>query len=332
VPSAWSAPGVQERLSELIWALPPAAPPEIIYELLQADAYPELLGIDLFQISATVAFGEPPFQVLALLGEFDPQLVRAAFSERDYVVSADSSAGLLLCPAEGCDQGAVVDLGSQEPANPFGGAFGRRQPALAAAAHLISSPSDAALGSVARVIEGSGPSLASLAPVRALTELLAGSGHLLNLTVVNPGLLSVVDPLQLGWLEPDQAQERLQALAEVPLPPYSLAAYAAVVDSGFDRGLVLLVYANQQQAEQAVTALEARLNDLPLTPRGPSFAAVWTDYGELAAVRAEAAAGRWVVMVQLSAPAPASGRAAVPFTALLNELLRHETLWLLPGG
>ena len=334
VPTAWSAPGAQDRLPELLAALPPGAPHRILEFALMAGGYPDALGIDLFHITSTVEFGQPPAQVLALRGGFNQDSIQTAFGNRDYVVAGESGAGLLLCPVEGCDQGMTVNLLDRDMANPFGGSFGRRQPALAADDHLVSSPSDVALEDVARVMQGADLSLASLDEVQAITELLSAADHLLNLTIVNPGLLSVADPLQLLGpdIDPAAAQARLAELAAEPLPPYSLAAYAATIDSGLEHGLVVLVYGDAQQADLAAASLEARLNSLPLGPNGDTVAHGWSRAAELTEIRIEPAADLWIVTVQVSGPVSPSSRGGVPFLMLLGELMQRDTLWLLPGG
>lgn len=327
VPSAWSAPGVQDRLPELLAALPPGAPPRILEFALMPGGYPDTLGIELFDITGTVEFGQAPAQVLALRGEFDRSSIQDAFTSRDYVVTAEVADGLLLCPVEGCDQGLTVNLPNQDPANPFGGRFGRRQPALAADDYLISTPAEAVLEDVARVIDGAGQSLAQLEDVQALVELLSWQHHLLTLTVINPLLLSSMDPEPPGSMRP-------------PLPAYSLAAYAATIDWGFENGQVILIYDDRDTAMAAGTVFVERLELDPLlsAQRPATYTAGWSEHAELTGILIEPAGDRWAVTVQLSTPVvpfhDAEGnrnRTGVPYLLLMNELLRRDTLWLQPG-
>src|SRR5690625_6249437 len=143
VPGSWDEVPEGEQRS-LLAALPAGLSSSVaMYLLPTAPLYPEVLGLDLFDIRQTLEFNEPPEQALVLLGEFDDEAVVAAFEARDYVVAGDSPH--LLCPAAGCDTGMVPDLRNRDPANVFGGDLGRRFPVLLSAAGIIGSPSEALL-------------------------------------------------------------------------------------------------------------------------------------------------------------------------------------------
>jgi len=331
MPAAWSALGPQDSLTELALTYPPGAPHEIVNHINLAEHYPELLGIDLFQITASVKFGDPAAPVLAVIGEFGQELVQSAFSAQDYVVDAEHAAWLLLCPAEGCDQGTVGDPENRDPTNPFGGQFGRRQPALLAVDYLISAASQPVLVDVARVLEGAGESLASLREVQAVAASLSGSEFLLNLTIVDPERLNPADappPLPDPGLAPGEAEAWLAELASEPLPHFPLFAFASLVHSGVEHGRVILVYSEQQQADLAAASLEARLKTMPVFHGGQTFSEFWSRFGELTAISSEAAADMWVVTVQMSAPMQSRGRLGLPFNALIMDVWDGHALWV----
>lgn len=318
VPAAWS----DDFNPSLIMSLPPTMPADLIQYLhVGAADYPAELGFDFFDISHTIEFGQPPEQAFVLFGDFTEERVAAAFMARGYFQD-----GALLCPAAGCDTGHTVDLANRNPGNPFGGALGRSFPVWATAQSVATSPSLAALN---RIVTAAGTdTLADLPEVQALDAVLAGWPLLVGVSIANPLLLAVADPLQPAE---DQA-----VLAAQPLPPYSLIAYASTADADNEYGLVLLVYGDASSAEQAAAALDVRLTQLHSITRRVPFAEFLADHGTLAPaeVRTDAATGLSVVVVSLAAPLPqeAAAIAAGPFSRFRDGLFMRDTAWLLPGN
>lgn len=334
LPAAWSALDPDTPLTPLALSYPPGAPVSIVSNINHADQYPNLLGIDLFQVNRSVQYGERTAPLLALSGAFDQEQVQGAFRARDYVVAAELAGGLFLCPAEGCDQGMIEKPENRHPADPFGGPFGRRQPVFVTQDHLISAASEEALLEAAHVMGGSGESLASLPEVRAaLAAALSGAEHLLNFTVIDPRRFEPSQPPSLPaatGLAEEEAEAWLAQLAAQPLPRFALFAIAAVVGSGAEHGRAILVYGEQADAELAEAALETRLS-MPVYARGRTFSEHWSDRGQLTAIRSEAAADIWTVTVQLSSPLEPEGRLGGTFHALEFDVLNGgHTLWV-PG-
>ncbi len=339
MPSAWSEPGVGDNLPNLLAALPPGAPAAVVQYALMAGNYPESIGIDLFRIAETVEFGQPPAQVLGLLGDFELQAIEAAFLSREYMVAAEGDYGLALCPLAGCDRGNAFDLSGRDPSNPFGGDMGRRQPVLASANYLISSPSDSSMAAVTEAVSGNRESLGSFAEIEALVDAAASTGELLTLTIVNPLQLSNAD--LLGAVTPDMqdaeaAKDLMRELASLPLAPYMLAAYAATVDSTHEHGLVILLYPDQTSAGQALSSIPARLESLPTVRADATYAETWL--GE-PSVTTEAVGDLWLVTVRMSMPlsdiVDADGRistqAGRPYHRLQRQFISRDTRWLLPN-
>ena len=253
------------------------------------------------------------------------------------------NAGILLCPLNHCATDAATNLIERNPGNPFGGALGRRQAALASSTFLLSSPSYQVVVGTGDLIREAGTPLSDLEDVRAIAAILAAHDHVLNVRLVNPLLLSVADPLRLvgNLVHPDAVRSQLEELAAQPLPPYSLAAYAATIDGGIEHGLVVLTYSDEEAALYAANSIEMRLNSLTSLRREVSYAVAWSDAGQLSFVSATQAQGTdlWAVVVQLSAPMSEPGssidfqniRSGRPYLRLTDDLSRRDVLWLLPG-
>src|SRR5690606_32992724 len=118
----------------------------------------ELLGFEWFDIDQSLYFGVPPTAGGILRGQFDPERVRAAFEARDF--AAETIDGVkVLCWIEGCDQGLMVDVRSRNPANPFGGNLGRREPVALLPNLLLNSPAIEVVDAMIQAATGAAPSL-----------------------------------------------------------------------------------------------------------------------------------------------------------------------------
>lgn len=334
VPGSWDEVPEGEQRS-LLAALPAGLASSVaMYLLPTAPLYPEVLGLDLFDIRQTLEFNEPPEQALVLLGEFDDEAVVAAFEARDYVVAGDSPH--LLCPAAGCDTGMVPDLRNRDPANVFGGDLGRRFPVLLSAAGIIGSPSEALLQESAAAQADEQLSLADLPEVRAAADYLYGFQQVRAVTVLHPFALAAPDPARLIEAEPEEREAVLAQLNAAALPPYSLLLLAATTDEEWHYGLTVLVYPDVQTAQAAAEAIDVRLSTLISSRSGVSYAETIADPGELLPVSVEPLAeGLALVAVTVRAPRETVSAGLQPdvhYWRMLNALRNRDHLWLVPGG
>jgi hypothetical protein len=242
----------------------------LMVSLVQADEMPEAVGFDLFDVDRSVVFGEPPWTGQILTGDFDADAIRSAFGANGFV--EHQLGGLeVWCGVDGCDRGLDVNVAERNPANPFGGQLGRKQPlVITPDTSLFSSGSLEVVENYMAVYNGDLPSLLDTPEYRTAAEAITQNGTLIQAQFINPALFSVGNPLDL-MVSPDlsaseSAAER-ERLAEnfVPLPPYSLLVLANVVvapgDSYPDElAQVVLVYDDEADAQAAVDALPTRLS------------------------------------------------------------------------
>ncbi len=332
-PASWAAmaPG-NER--SILSALPYGAARSVVTYLLNgAPLYPELLGLDFFDLNGTLEFGVPPDQALALLGDIQPLRVGLAFMARGYRLEEP-----LLCPQAGCDTGRQQDIRNREPGNPFGGDFGRNFPVFVRPGVLAGSASDDLARQMVASSAGELDSLADLPAVQALDAVLSGMPHVLTVSVVNPQFIAA-DPVQLlgPHVDDTAAAAVLAQLAGIPLPAFSLAGFAASADSTYDYGHALLVYPDAQQAAAAARSLDERLASYRSQRTQLSFAETLTarDF-ELSPVTVVPGgdSGQTVVKVTLkvllddTTDAPFPGLA---YRRLIDTVYTRDYLWLAPA-
>ena len=334
-PASWATlePGSERAFFS---ALPFGTASSVItYLMVGGPHYPELLGLDFFDLTGTVEFGVPPDQALVLLGDVEPQRVSRAFMARGY-----RPEGPLLCPEAGCDTGRQQDVRNRQPGNPFGGDLGRSFPVFTAPGVLAGSASDVLARQMAASAAGELDSLADLPEVQAIDAVLSDMSKVLAVSVLNPLEFISFHPQQmLGRnLDADAAATLLAQLAELPLPAYSLIAFAATADDSNEYGHALLVYPDGEQASAAAAALDARLHSFTAQRNGLSYADTLADRGsELspATVLMGANDGPSVVMITLTTALADTEDA--PFTGLgyrtfINLVNTRDYLWLVPAN
>ena len=104
------------------------------YLLNGGPQWPRIVGFDFTDVRSELAFGQPPGDGIVLQGDFDPARIGAALSARDFT-STDAGPFTLWCRSDGCDKGLELDIADRDPADPFGGELGRRQPLAVSERH-----------------------------------------------------------------------------------------------------------------------------------------------------------------------------------------------------
>ncbi len=236
--------------------------PQLFQNVLRGDAVATTMGFDLFSVDRGVEYGNPPASVTLIEGDFDADTVIAAHEARGFIVSETN--GLpLLCGAAGCDAGMDVNLKDVNPANIFGGKFGRSQPTLVGDNLIASSASIDAINLTASAISGDSDSLADQPDFRAAAEAITANGTLTQAYLITPETIpqSVMDTVLFPSLTAKQRQDMIAQIEAsfVPMPPYTLVAIADAVNDGVESAMVALVYADPADADAAATLFPERL-------------------------------------------------------------------------
>lgn len=276
---------------------------------MQGAETPAAVGFDLFQIARAAEYGNPPGNVTILEGDFDASAVIAAHESRDYT-QTESGSLTLLCPADGCDSGAMQNLRERNVANPFGGNLGRSQPVLASDQWIVSSTSDTALVQVSEAVSAGLDTLADQPDYRAAAEAMSASGTVIQAYFINPAQLGGSDPAAIVGSR--MTQEEIEAIRErlmenfVPMPPYTLIGLSHAVSGDQEYTIVALVYKDEASAEAAAAMFPERLENYTSLVTQQSFADILADRGVTTIEPSvyEASTGRFVMSLTFSNPLP----------------------------
>ncbi len=234
--------------------------------LMVADETPDVVGFDYFQIEQEMTYGSPPTHTAQFAGRFDMDAVRAAFSNRDYV-RQDEAGVEVWCSADGCENGAKINVRDRNPANLFGGHLGRSQPLLIEGNSLISSADEGVISSHVDVASGKAKSLADLPQYRAAVQAITADGPLMQAYFWDGELLAemgVLSPGTFGLGEratPELLKRMFQDMLKdyEQLPMYQLLALADVATDTKQIGEVALVYTTEADAKTAAEILPKRI-------------------------------------------------------------------------
>jgi hypothetical protein len=227
--------------------------------------WPRILGFDFTDVRSELAFGQPPGDGLVIQGDFEPVTIGAALAARDFT-STDGGPFTIWCRADGCDMGLEVDAAGRDPADPFGGDLGRRQPLAVSDGTLLSS---AAIDTVDAMLATTGdilPSLADDGDYASVAEALAGEGTLIQATLV-PGTHPMLFDQVVVTDErstPDEVRRRLDELAE-DFEPIASTSLLGIGDAATDTEQVVtlaLAYPTLAEAQTAAEVLPRRLETM----------------------------------------------------------------------
>ena len=174
------------------------------YLLNGGPEWPRLVGFDFTDVHSELAFGQPPGDGIVLQGEFDPARIGAALSARDFTTT-DAGPFSLWCRSDGCNKGLKLDIADRDPADPFGGELGRRQPLAVSEGTLLSSAAIETVDGMLDATRGARPSLADDPSYATVAEALAGEGTLVQATFV-PGTMLLFDPALISVRTPRQTR------------------------------------------------------------------------------------------------------------------------------
>jgi hypothetical protein len=227
-----------------------SGPSNLLVNLLQGGPdWPTTAGFDFLEVDRAVQFGSPPADGTVLVGSFRPNAVAAAYEARDYVGTA-AGERTLWCDAAGCDRGTEVDLSAMDPAMPFGGRVGRRQPMVAGATDLLSSADEGTVRGMLAAVSGETASVAALPAYRALASAPAE-----DVSITQAMFLPAVTPLELLDIgsEPGAVDAGLAAQL-ASLPPVAPAVAIGILGGARGDEEVVTVALALPDADAAATA------------------------------------------------------------------------------
>jgi hypothetical protein len=300
------------------------------------ESAPALVGFDIFDAERALEFGAPPAHVLILQGSFDSQMIIAAHRLRDYTVEplemTDRDA-ILLCGSDDCD-GMEISIITRDPANPFGGELGRRQPVVVVGDDTVySSPSLEAVQAVTAAASSERPSLADSADYQAVVTALQSD----NLGLLRQALIT--HGTTLGAQPGDSALVNPPSEALTALPPYLLVAFADMASEDAQFAVIALVYTTEQAAQTAIDAIPERLAAMQSLVQPRPWMALLEERGmtlEGAQVIANDDESRFVALLPFHYDLPSDERdesgfftmSGLGYRLFLNAIYRRDTGWL----
>jgi hypothetical protein len=308
------------------------------------DSLPDIMGFDFFDVDRALEYGDPPYHGLILQGDFDTDAINTALTSRGFVREEPLAGFPLWCSEAGCEAGAEVDLPGRQPADPFGGRYGQRQPILNSENYLSGSPHYSLVEAHAEVISGERSTLADLPDYQAVVEATTREGIFIQAWIVDPLMIAPVSDPAILLAPPAEVEDLLAEMeaAYIPIQPYSLLMIADTATETEQIAYVALVYNDQAAAEEAASVIPARIADYTsIAARRP-----FTDLLEerdltfpVAEVYASELTGKFVVLIPFRGPIagdepleddvpgqlPVSSMA---FRLLVNMISRADTDWL----
>ncbi len=295
-------------------------------------------GIDLFAIEQIAAFGAPPQNAALLRGKFDADAINSALLASKF--KRDTLNGnSLWCNPGGCELGDRMNMTERTDYNPFGGALGRKQPiVLANDGTLFSSPNFALVQRISALDPAQ--ALANAPEFRALDAMLKARGTLLQELFVRDTTTFSSTAINFDYTP---ATAISGTLKPVPLPAYSGAVLAHVVNGADVYTLVGLVYDRDTDARAAGGAVFQRMNAYRSVVNSRTLRdAIKDRNGTLAPYELvnDAPTGKTVLVIPIrsviESDQPDSNGYFAPsgvlFRMLVEMYYQRDLAWLQPGG
>jgi len=297
-----------------------SGPSALAMTLTQAGSWPDVLGFDFFAVDRALEYSQPPRLVQVLQGDFDAEAIITAYEAQGF--KAETSGDLvLLCGSVGCENGMDIDLENRDPANPFGGAFGRQEPLLIAPDHLVNSPDSEQIERHVALLKGEATSLADDPQFRAAAQVAAREGLLIQAQLVNAASLDA------------------ESSASESIPPYDLLLLADAATESEQIATVGLVYASADDAQAAAAALPGRIESYTSLVTRQALADVLAERGitYMVEVDEDAETGAAVALVVLRAPLAGAdevdGRlppSSMIYRLFVQMLYQRDLGWIAP--
>ncbi|MBZ0287093.1 MAG: hypothetical protein K8I30_05720, partial [Anaerolineae bacterium] len=264
------------------------------YFMQYLEGMEEAVGFSWFDVDRALTFGLPPGMGNLLVGDFDAEAIAAAFEARDYTLDNQDDVPV-WCGPSGCDEGLKQNLTNRNPANPFGGVFGREEPVALLPGVVANSASYAVLSAILAAHQGDLASLADDPNILAAANVIAAKG-----TLRQAQLFNGVDVGSYGDMAATDEAEQPEFL-----PRYSLAFFADAFDGEEQIALIGLVYDDEAPANTAATLLVDHLQMAESMAAGRPFMELIEDRGGIiagAGVETDAETGKFVAVLDIRYP------------------------------
>ena len=196
----------------------------------------ESTGIDIFTVEQLLAFGQPPAQAMILQGDFDNAAITDAYTSNGWEVVSNENDITLMCSIEGCEKGLEVNLENVGRENPFGGRLGRIEPIALADGFIFNSADIAVLEEILQVQSENTPSLADAPDIQTAVQVIAEQGLIRQTVIVAP-----------------------EMVVSNPAFDFVMIADTANLETETQTGSIVMVYEDNEQAQNTLTAIEANL-------------------------------------------------------------------------
>ena len=327
-----------------LFALPTALPRFRDFLIPIIDEGVAVTGIDIFKLKQSVAFGQLPAVGTILAGNFDNDAIVAAYTSNDWLIEREDDDLILLCSVGGCDDGDTIDFAGRNPANPFGGELGRKEPIALVDGFIFNSADFTMLRSILTVRAGDSRSLADAPDIQTAALALAEQGLIRQVVIFPHDAVNNIDfaGISLGEAATaEQMQDYLATLGEtlipVPASRLMLIAETADVETGMQAGHFILIYSTDEIAQSAADALQTNLEaDIlnSMVTKIP-YSEMISERGELTVqVIANPDTDLYAVMVSINAPlympddTDVIGTGDIQFRLWFDFIIRRDTLWL----
>ncbi|MBZ0280015.1 MAG: hypothetical protein K8L97_04695 [Anaerolineae bacterium] len=220
------------------------------FMLKQLETMQTTSGFVWTDVNQVLTFGQPPAMGQIFAADFDPTAISDAFAARGFS-SEQTDDVTLICGPDGCDSGLKINLIDRDPAVPFGGELGRKEPLAVVPGYLFNSPDIAVVNGILDARAGEQPSLAANPYFSAAAHAVIQTG-----IVRQAQFFSITD---VGFFPPLTSEQSIVERDPVTvLPPYTLATFADTYQGDEQYVIVALVYDDAEVAKQAAVALDER--------------------------------------------------------------------------
>jgi len=273
--------------------------PRMDYMFQQIETMQVTSGFVWTDVDQALTFGEPPAMGQIFAADFDPTAISDAFTARGFS-SEQIDDVTLICGPDGCDSGLKINLIDADPAHPFGGELGHKEPLAVTPDYLFNSPDIAVVNTILDARAGEQPSLIENPYFSAAAHAVIQTG-----TVRQVQFFSITD---VGFFPPLISEQGVVEREPVAaLPPYTLAVFADTYQDGEQFATVALVYDDAEVAKEAASALDERAPEYVSIRTRRAFSETLEDAGAVldpAYVVKDAETGKAVVLLTARYPMP----------------------------
>ena len=299
---------------------------QLSYFIQYLEGMEQAVGFSWFDIDRALVFGQPPSMGNILTGDFDADAIASAFKAREFTAENQDDV-MVWCGPKGCDNGLRQNLANRNPANPFGGQFGREEPVAILPDAIANSADYAVLSAILKANQGEQPSLADDPNVQAAANVIAGKGTLRQAQFFNGADVgSYGDMVATEGEQPEF------------LPMYSLAFFADTYDGEEQIALVGLVYDDEESAKIASALLVDHLQMAEsMRMQRPFLEIIEERGGQItgATVETDAATGKFIALLDIRYPMPRNIKqdtgypaSSLIFKLLIDSVYTRDASWL----